>query len=238
MSLSLKNLVTSDTGLYRCVVSNHFGEINRTFDLTVLEKDTLNQTIAENELVILECPLFKDLYQSAQSVKWYKRVENESLSSPSRVQLDTETSYIELTLHPVTYPPHNLFQTVALTQLVAKINPKVTHMQLADGSLLFRNVRIDDRGSYLCSRTSLRQWSRRIELNVVSGSSSAGHGGGSSSFSQLVRPLLLLFVIVIVSFVLVGVFIKFMCERPCTQMSKSRPKQVKQQPQSTSTMIR
>lgn len=228
MSLSLTNLVTSDTGLYRCVVSNHFGEINRTFDLTVLDKERVNQTINENEMVILECPLFKDLFQSGQqTVKWYKRVENKTRRR-SGINLDTDTTYIELSLPPVTYPP--LFPptvppNLALAQLVAKINPSITHMQLADGSILFRNVRLTDRGSYLCSRTSLRQWSRRIELTVTTTSHSVQHD--TSSFSQLVRPLLLLFVLVIVSFVLVGVFIKFMCERPCT----SKPKQVgKQQP--------
>lgn len=38
MSLSLDNSILTDSGRYQCIVSNKFGQLNRTFDIEVIGK--------------------------------------------------------------------------------------------------------------------------------------------------------------------------------------------------------
>ena len=38
MSLSLDNSILADSGRYQCIVSNKFGQLNRTFDIKIIGK--------------------------------------------------------------------------------------------------------------------------------------------------------------------------------------------------------
>lgn len=138
-----------------------------------------------------------------------------------RVEINDET-YAQVYLHSLNYSPVTLTSIVSaskrpsqldLIEMVARTSAEIRLMQLNDGSILFRSVDVSQQGTYLCSRPTSRQWSKRVRLNVAT--RQFRQAQSISQFSTLLQPLVILFVVVCLFFVIVGMLLKYLCEPRC-----------------------
>jgi hypothetical protein len=143
-------------------------------------------------------------------LKWYKRVEN-GANDQSSISVNTDM-YVELSALPLNYPPANSFLQSNLADLMSKVNLRSKLSQLNDGSMLIRGVDQNDSGLYLCSSPTSRKLSKRVEIEVTVDEINSRRVHPSSS-SQLIRPLIVLFVVLALLVLLVVVFLKLVCYR-------------------------
>lgn len=169
MILSIKYLYKSDSGTYHCKVFNQFGEINRKFNLNVLEKESSVQAITFNDSAIVKC-----LSKSNNNIKWFAKLENpENIQDSNQIEISGE-SYQELDLTKIDYPQstdlflNTDFKSQVLNLNFENIKPKnyLNMFQLNDGSLFVRNANEFISGEYICGEGSLLS-SKRVKLMVI-----------------------------------------------------------------------
>lgn len=136
-------------------------------------------------------------------------MENGANDQPS-ISVNTDV-YVELSPLPLNYPPANSFLRSNLADLMSKVNLRSKLSQLSDGSMLIRGVDQNDSGLYLCSSPTTRKLSKRVEIEVTDETNSRRVHPSSSS--QLIRPLIVLFVVLALLVLLLVVFLKLVCYR-------------------------
>ncbi|PFX15764.1 Fibroblast growth factor receptor 1 [Stylophora pistillata] len=95
-SLSLMDLVPSDTGSYMCNVSNSYGWINHTYELEVRERVRAepvllpmeNVTVNPGENATFKCKAFTDSMPNFQWVRWFPVRSNVSTNSSANGSIE------------------------------------------------------------------------------------------------------------------------------------------------------